>query len=289
MENSVTITAPCKLNLHLAVTGVRNDGFHTIESLFQTTSLSDTLAVSRTPNTGECSVICPAFDLPEQNTVSKAVSLFREKTGIDTGVQITLEKRIPSGAGLGGGSSDGAAALKGLNRLFAAELAETDLLEMAAKIGSDVPFFIRGGAALVGGRGEEIHSIFPRTDLHGVLVWPGVHSSTPRAYGLVDAWKAAGKADPAAGITLGGLEAIYRLPARDWRFANSFTAPVGESLTDIASALGDVKNTGADFTEMSGSGSAVFGIFEDSGKAALARVKLAEKWGFCVNFLLLAS
>ncbi len=289
MENSVKIDAPCKLNFHLAVTGIRDDGFHSIESLFQAVSLEDALTVTETAVSGECTVRCPALELPERNTVSQAVALFREETGIYSGVRILLEKRIPAGAGLGGGSSDGAAALKALNGLFSAGLSLPRIAEMAAKIGSDVPFFVHGGAALVSGRGETVRPIGPRTDLYGVLIWPGAHSSTPRAYGLVDAWKAAGAADPALGLTLGELEAEYRSPPRQWRFANSFTVPVSGSLGKIAAALADIKGAGADFAEMSGSGSAVFGIFDDSDKARRARAKLAEKWEVCVNFLLLAS
>ncbi len=289
MENSVQIFAPCKLNFHLAVTGLRPDGFHSIESLFQAVSLADALTVKEIPRREACVVTCGAMELPARNTLTRAAELFRAKTGVSAGVSFVLDKRIPSGAGLGGGSSDGAAALRALDGLFRTGLSEGDFLELAAGIGSDVPFFVRGGAALVSGRGERVEPIVPRDDLSGVLVWPGVHSSTPRAYGLVDAWNSAGKGDPALGLRLGDLEAMYRRSPGEWRFANSFTGPVTEALPEVVEALADIRKTGADFAEMSGSGSAVFGIYGDPGKAAFARGILAKKWRICVDFLLLAS
>jgi 4-diphosphocytidyl-2-C-methyl-D-erythritol kinase len=229
------------------------------------------------------------MELPAVNTVSRAIELFRAETGISSGIAVDLEKRVPAGAGLGGGSSDAASTLIALDRLFETGLSRDALDAMAAKIGSDVPFFLSGGAAIVEGRGERVTPIPARDDLYGVLMWPGVHSSTAEAYGLVDAWHAAHGDSGADWPAVRELAARYHGPVADWRFANSFTAPLEARYPAIRDARLALVASGATFAEMSGSGSSVFGLFADRQAAETAFVSLSAHCKQCVKFLLLAS
>lgn len=294
-HEKINLAAPCKINLHLNVKGRRADGFHDIESLFQLTSLSDSVSVSTLPEAGAFRFACEGMRLPGDNTVSKAVAAFREKTGVSDGIEVSLVKRVPAGAGLGGGSSDAAAVLCALNRLFGAGLSKGELGRLALETGSDAPFFIDGRPSCVSGRGELIAPVdAPAADYPGVLVWPGVHSGTAEAYTLLDSAARPPRADGFDGGVRGFhdvralLSAEYSRPPEKWRFYNSFTDVVAEKHPLIKEALADVKQTGALFSEMSGSGSAVFGIFGDTRGAEKAFSRLSAKWKHCYSFFLLA-
>jgi 4-diphosphocytidyl-2-C-methyl-D-erythritol kinase len=289
MENVVHISAPCKLNLHLRVLARRMDGYHDIESVFQLISLADELSVSIRGAENSCEVVSPRMELPLVNTITRATDLFRSATGIQDGLRVDIAKRVPSGAGLGGGSSDAAAVLVALNRLFSAGLASADLMKLAAQIGSDVPFFLSGAAAVVEGRGERVSPIASRDDLAGVLIWPAVHSSTAEAYGLVDRWHEAGNDRGALWPPVSELERLYRSPVSDWQFGNSFQEPLEARYPAIGDARHDLAGAGAVFSAMTGSGSAVFGLFTDAAAAEAAHKTLSARWQTCVKFLLLAS
>ncbi len=168
----LTVTAPAKINLTLEVLGKRPDGYHNIRSVIQTIDLSDRLHFASARKTGfKC-------DLPEwvaeKSLVSRAVDLLRKTTGCDKGVTIEVEKHIPLVSGLGGDSSDAAASLKGLNELWVLGLSEKKMHELAAQLGSDVPFFIRGGTALMEGRGEIITPLPPLAETWLVLLIPDI-------------------------------------------------------------------------------------------------------------------
>jgi 4-diphosphocytidyl-2-C-methyl-D-erythritol kinase len=196
----ITMKAPAKLNLHLQVGGKRPDGFHELESLFLALAFGDTLCVETLPHPHSFEIcmdgqFVDALALPpEKNIVSRAVSLFRKHSGYDAGLRISLEKRIPLGGGLGGGSSDAAATLLALNRLAApagkALASEAALAEMGASLGSDVPFFLcNTSAAWVSGKGERIQPIVLPESAYSyiiVLVNPGFPSDTAEAYRLLD-------------------------------------------------------------------------------------------------------
>lgn len=289
MTDTVHISAPCKINLHLRVLDARPDGYHDIESVFQLVSLADELSVSISGEKGTCEVVSPWMELPAVNTVTSAVARFRELTGINAGVRVELLKRVPSGAGLGGGSSDAAATLVSLDRLFGTNASQADLAALAAMIGSDVPFFLTGGAAVVEGRGERIASIRARTDLTGVLVWPNVASPTGKAYGLVDRYRAEGRESAVEWPAVADLERLYLGPVRDWPFRNSFTAPVEAAFPVIRATRLALIDSGSAYAEMSGSGSSVFGLFENETVADEACRLLSTQGSFCVKFLLLAS
>ena len=152
---SITLAAPAKINLSLRILGKRPDGFHELETLMVPIKLADQIEISAVPGHG-ISLVCNDPDLPlgSDNLCVKAVEAFREETGISHGVAISLMKRIPHGAGLGGGSSDAANVLKGMNEIFDRPLVAEELQQLAASLGSDVPFFLHDGAAWCRGRGE---------------------------------------------------------------------------------------------------------------------------------------
>jgi len=206
---AVHIEAPAKINLYLAVRGRRPDGFHEIDSLFLALAFGDTLTVETAEGRPKSLEIAMDYQAesgffadiaPENNIISRAAALFRGRSGYDSGLKIAVQKRIPPGGGMGGGSSDAAAALLALNRL--ASPAANDgfglfprkiLGEMAAELGSDVPFFLSGAcAAHVTGRGERIQPLeLPDSvkSLCFLLVNPGFQSDTAEAYRLLDAWR----------------------------------------------------------------------------------------------------
>lgn len=289
MSDTITISAPCKVNLHLRVSGRRPDGFHDIESVFQLISLADELSVSVSAIPASFTLVSPRMELPAVNTVSRAVDLFRAVTGIDAGIRIDLDKRVPAGAGLGGGSSDAAATLIALDRLFATDLRREALVGMAERIGSDVPFFLSSPAAIVEGRGERITPISPRGDLSGVLIWPDVHSSTAEAYRMVDRWYGDEKKGSMEWPPVTELEKLYHAPVPSWPFRNSFSDPLEAAYSVIGEAKRALRSAGALFVEMSGSGSAVFGLFDDEKAAETAQISLLTRWKQCVKFVLLAS
>jgi 4-diphosphocytidyl-2-C-methyl-D-erythritol kinase len=289
MINTVRMSAPCKINLHLRVLERRQDGYHDIESVFQLISLADELSVSINGSEGECHVHSPRMELPPVNTLTGAVDQFRSLTGIQTGIRIDIDKNVPAGAGLGGGSSDAAAVLKALDHMFGTGLSLKALSSMAEKIGSDVPFFLSGGAAIVKGRGEIITPIASRTDLFGVLIWPDVHCSTAMAYGLVDRFHAEGKDSSINWPTVDSLAEMYASPVAGWKFSNSFTSPVETVYPVIRNVRLALRDCGAMYVQMSGSGSSVFGLFENEKQAETARISLLPHCKMCVKFLLLAS
>jgi 4-diphosphocytidyl-2-C-methyl-D-erythritol kinase len=316
MLGSCRVLAPAKINIGLVVSP-GTGGYHNIESVFQTVDLCDELAVE-TQDAAGVIVRCAGADIPAQNTLTVAFEAFCEEAAVlrqspvrDAGVfgaRVALMKRIPQGAGLGGGSSDAAAFVRALEMVYGVRLDRAAKTRIAAKTGSDVFFFMeafsaadagcsfdREGnlpvkidafAAVVTGRGENVKRIGARNDLFFVLVYPGVCVSTREAFALLDAERGAGGERPPA---LGELEAMYREGAKSWRFVNSFTKPVSRVFPDIARALDDVKETGAAFTGMSGSGSAVFGVFESRGAADDAVRRLKLKWERCWGIIQTAA
>ena len=178
----VTIEAPAKVNLTLEVLGKREDGYHEIASVMQAISLFDTLTFRPSD---EIKVLAEIEDLGTQdNLVYRAAMLLRETSGVSAGAEVHLNKQIPLAAGLGGGSSDAAATLLGLDRLWGLELGEGELKELAARLGSDVPFFVAGGTALVEGRGERVSVLTTSSTLWLVLAFPDhrLENKTATAY-----------------------------------------------------------------------------------------------------------
>ena len=279
MLDVVRDCAPAKLNLHLEVYPKRSDGYHPIKSIFQTISLVDDLVVSLSGKSLSCVVECDAMQLPVENTLTKTYRLFCQISGVTAGVRVKLTKRIPSGAGLGGGSSDAATFLLILNRMFDYPLGLNQLEEIANLVGSDVLFFLSGGAAVVTGRGDIVEPIKPREDFCIVVVYPDVHCSTPESYGLVDESFALG--ETVKGPTLQELDKMYYEPISEWRFVNTFTNPVATKFPVIFDVMKSLKELGADYVQMSGSGSAVFGVFSNLEVGKDACTNLKRFWNKC--------
>jgi 4-diphosphocytidyl-2-C-methyl-D-erythritol kinase len=214
----ITITAPAKINLSLRILGKRPDGFHELETLMAPIQLADTLEISHGVGKG-VTLICndPELTTGEDNLCIKAAWAFRVSTGLDHGVSITLLKKIPHGAGLGGGSSDAAAVLKGLNELFDHPLVHEELEQLAESLGSDVPFFLGNGPAWCRGRGEIIEHLKDDEVLPGralLLIKPAFPVPTAWAYKQYAQMKESGKlpVEPEKQF-LGGLEIVNDLEA----------------------------------------------------------------------------
>ncbi len=281
VKSAISISAYAKINLHLEVLGKRNDGFHNIVSVFHSISLCDELLIEKTAQKGVCKVLSPLEELPAQNTLITAYNEFAAASGITDGVIIRILKNIPIGAGLGGGSSDAAAVLRGLNNMFNTRLTETRLHSIALNIGSDVPFFLHGGAAVVTGRGEFIKPLPFCSGYFGVLVFPEKVVSTAEAYGLLNR----SQSDMHSAFN---PENYYGSDCRLWSFFNSFEEPVFKVFPAIKEAKDSLAVYESDFTLMSGSGSSVFGLFKDEKKAYRAYLKLLEQYKRCFLFFLLA-
>ena len=261
--------AYAKVNLTLAVGEKRPDGYHEVVSVMQRVSLCDTLTAEQTREGITLTCSDPALPSGEENLAHRAASLFFRETGIAGGAALTLEKRIPSQAGLGGGSSDAASALLALRKLYAPALPDTELETMAAALGSDVPFFIRGGTQLATGRGEVLSPLPPLTDGWFVIVKPTESFSTAAMYRRLD------NLPPACTPPLPPLQG--GLPALAAGLFNRFEAaiPAGSAVWDIKAQLAAY---GALASLLSGSGSAVFGLFDTETAARAAIEALRPAW-----------
>ncbi|MBU2489585.1 MAG: 4-(cytidine 5'-diphospho)-2-C-methyl-D-erythritol kinase [Proteobacteria bacterium] len=266
------VLARAKVNLYLAVLGKRPDGYHELETAMHPVDLADELVFSEAP-AGVVEVFCDAPGIPtdETNLAHRAAALFFREWGEPGGVRVELTKHIPAGAGLGGGSSDAAAVLNWLNARHGNPFSREKLEALGAALGADVPFFVRGKPAWATGRGEILSPlplIFP---YELVLVFPGVFSSTARAYErltltLTTREKALRVADLKS--TPRSMEAFLR---------NDLEGAVLPYLPQVGEAKAAILSAGAAGALMSGSGSAVFGLFETAGEADRAALLVAEK------------
>ena len=180
--NGISLKAPAKINLFLEILGKRDDGYHEIETVMQEIDLVDNLQFEEIRE--GVKLKCNNKNIPsdENNLVCKAANLMVNECGIKKGVLISLEKNIPVGAGLGGGSSDAATTLKALNSLWKIGLSDVDLVEFAARLGSDIPFFIKGKTALCSGRGEKITPIEVKNEMNYLVIFPHINISTATIY-----------------------------------------------------------------------------------------------------------
>ena len=251
------ILAPAKINLSLRILNRRPDGFHEIETLIVPISLYDKLDIERQNPWIDFSCNDPTLSSGEDNLVVRAAKLFFERTKIKSGVSIKLEKKIPHGAGLGGGSSDAAATLKSLNQLFETKLSLEELVKLGSAIGSDVSFFLFESAAVCKGRGEIVQSTKLRRKLSFLLLKPAFGVSSVWAYSH---WK---DSKEIAGVS-------YEMQKLDGQtFSNDLERPVFEKfvfLAQLKSWLLKQPEVGAAL--MSGSGSTVFAVLKDNADAS---------------------
>jgi 4-diphosphocytidyl-2-C-methyl-D-erythritol kinase len=265
----VRLAAPAKVNLHLAVLDRRSDGFHDLVSLFQAVDLSDTLWLERTGLDGTVSVLGMPGLPQESNLIARAIEIFRRRAGVTDGVAAAIDKRIPIGAGFGGGSSDAAAALRGCQALFGSPLDGAALDDCARTLGSDVPFFLCGAAAVVEGRGERVRGIAARLDFALVAATPAESVSTTEAFAWLDADRRTGRGcgplidDPCA------VERVYlRTAPESWPFGNSFDETVMDRCAAVRAIRDRMKAAGAAAVHLTGSGSTVIAVFTRREAAA---------------------
>jgi len=271
----VRIPAFAKINLRLDVLGKREDGFHELRTIFQTISLHDELRL-RASRREEIALSIqgnqPLSAEPvEKNLVYRAVDALRRELRIRGGVEIQLKKTIPAGRGLGGGSSDAAAALQGYLRLTKKKLAAARLMEIAASLGADVPFFLWGGRALGVNKGDEIYPLPDIAKQHMLVVSPpDIHVPTPDAYRWLNA-KALRLTKPAANPKLWEFCALC-WSAQGSGLSNDFEEPVFRRHPRLDQIKRELLQRGAAEASLAGSGSAVFGVFPSPALARRAAV-----------------
>lgn len=258
------LNAYAKLNLYLDITGRRADGYHLLETVMQSVSLADEVTVVVSAGSG-ITLSCSREDIPSdsRNTAYRAAELFLQRAGASGSVCIDIEKNIPSGAGMGGGSADAAAVLRGLNQIYGEPLSERQLLDIAVQVGADVPFCLIGGTKLCQGIGEEM-SDFPAAKGVFVVVKPDFSCPTGEAYRKYDSSPIAPR---------GGLEKFRAAMPENYapEMYNVFQRLYAdERIENICSRLTELGARGAMLT---GSGSAVFGVFDGAEAAHAAQAE----------------
>jgi 4-diphosphocytidyl-2-C-methyl-D-erythritol kinase len=274
MAVAVTVRAFAKINLGLSVQGVRPDGYHELRTVFQTIAIADTLMFRS--GAGAFRLRCTRGDVPvdERNLVWQAAAAFWKALGRTAAlppVSVVIRKRIPSRAGLGGGSADAAATLLALTRLWRARVPVDILERIAADLGADVPFFLCGGTALGLGRGDEVYPLADAPPQHVVVAHPAFGVSTSEAFAWYDA-------DSALRTGTAELDDVHGHPSV-WRpdparVVNDLEPSVLQRHPEIRGALRRLRAAGATAAALSGSGSAVFGLFPDALQARRAARRL---------------
>jgi 4-diphosphocytidyl-2-C-methyl-D-erythritol kinase len=257
-----------KINLHLAITGKRTDGYHDIETIFQEIDFCDRLEFSPA---SELSISSNNSRMPrnEENLIIKAAKLLSK----DKGCHIHVEKHIPMGAGLGGGSSNAAATLLALNELWQTGLSTEQLHGLAAQLGSDIPFFITGGTAWARGRGEIIVPLAPDPDYCGVLFMPDIHISTAWAYQNSKFFLT--KRDK--NLTFSIVSEMLHRPS-EWKdlFFNDLEPIALKKHPLLNKIIETMYESGAFYAHMTGSGSTIFGLFFNQERARQAAMKCRD-------------
>lgn len=280
----MNMKAFAKINLSLDIIGVRDNGYHELRMLMQSVSLHDDVELIINDNgsvgltivdeRGEAAGEIPA---DSSNLMCRAAELMRERFGIKRGVSMKLYKRIPSEAGLAGGSADAAAVLKGMNELFELGLDKKQLMKLGVKLGADIPYCIMGGTALAEGIGDVLTPIDNKCYLHALLVKPKEGMSTPKVYSAYDRLIAEGSkvVHPDTNGLIEALESgdctlVYE------RVANVLELPVREEINIIDRIKKDLIIFGAGASAMTGSGSVVYGLFADREKMHEAKLKIEK-------------
>lgn len=270
------LPAPAKINLFLHIVGIREDDYHLLESVFLLISLADSVSLTERAEGG----LVRTGDMADNpsDLCLRAARLLQEKTGCRKGAEICVTKRIPSGAGLGGGSSDAATTLIGLNRLWDLGVSREELAAWGTELGADVPFFIQGENAFVEGIGERITPIpVPAHDF--LIVYPGAFSATDRAFRDFDL------TTPPLSPKISGLSCLYQDKAFHFGFGHNDLQPVvTQSTPAVRQAIQMLSPFGS--VRMTGSGSAVFLPLQSGSDAKRVLENLPEGWsGYAVKSL----
>lgn len=276
------LSSPCKINLLLNILGRRADGFHELETILQPVALHDTLRVETTDEGISLACNDPLVPTDATNLVCRAAAAFLQVTGLKTGLHFELEKRIPSAAGLGGGSGNAATTLLALNQLWKQPLPVAELARLAATLGSDVPFFLLGGPALATGRGELVQPLAKLPALQNVwvlLIHPGFGVATPWAYRELANFPAALNGQPGRAARL--VEALRNGTLADAAtdFYNSLEAPVLNKYPILRLYQEFCREHGALAAMMSGSGSTTFALTTSELAACDLRRQFLARFG----------
>jgi 4-diphosphocytidyl-2-C-methyl-D-erythritol kinase len=269
-----TIRAHAKINLDLRVLGTRADGFHELRTVFQAISLYDTLAC--VPREGPFAIECATAGMPldETNLIWRAAQALwtsLRRPGAVRDVVVRVEKRIPMQGGLGGGSADAAAALVGLSVLWSSNLRLRDLSRLGAELGADVPFFLQGGTALGTGKGEELYPVDDLPRLTVVVIKPSFGVQTADAYAWLDENRARSVTPPEPAPP---SELDLGWPGGPLALINDLQAPVADRHPAVREIVKALKEAGARAAAMTGSGSAVYGLFSQTvARTALRRLQ----------------
>ena len=276
--SEITVFAPAKINMILRILDRRPDGFHNLWSVMQTVALEDEVQIRLRAGRQDIQLRCDATQLAadHSNLVYRAAAEVLARAQQSIGLDIELRKRIPMGAGLGGGSSDAAATIIGLNRLLQLEWSPTQMVDAGQLIGSDVPFFLFAPSAFVAGRGETVRPVVVEGVRWVVLVNPGFEVNTKWAYQELAATRTA--------VT--PLSLVQRELDRQSRVSwaqliaaaeNDFEAPVFDAYGKLREIKRSLQAHGAEIALLSGSGATVFGVFEDETRAQLAHAQFASE------------
>ena len=278
------VLSPAKINLYLRIAGKRPDGYHELETLMLPLDFGDTMTFESRPAGIELVCDDPRLPVDDSNLVVRAAKLLVERKSVERGVKITLQKRIPLAAGLGGGSGNAATALAGLNDLWTLHASHSTLHEVAAKLGSDINFFLAGGAAICRGRGEIVEPLPCKFSAAILLVNPGFGISTKWAY---ESWAGSERAEPAARLTAKPPEVslLARALAEDdlagvcQSLYNSLEAPSVGKFPVLQLLKDAMMAGGAAGALMSGSGATVFGLFADATVAQNCALHIRQEFG----------
>ena len=277
---SVREEAYAKLNLTLDVTGKRDDGYHEMLMVMQTVSVADSIELEMSSEPG-IRASCNFRYIPtdRRNLAVRAAELFCAAQNIQgCGIKISIEKNIPVGAGMAGGSADAAAVLRGMNRLFEKDLRRQELETLAGEVGSDVAFCIAGGTALARGRGEILEDLDPMPDCTIVICKPSFSISTPELFRKLDQTSLYRHPD-----TAGMLAAIANGDLREctMRMYNVFEELDDRRLRTVKEIKSSMLDFGALGAVMTGTGSAVFGVFSEKERAKKCAAELSGEYRFC--------
>ena len=274
MGEKLTLKAPAKINLGLDVLGRRDNGYHDVRMVMQSIGLYDDVTIEKVEEPGICLEINLDF-LPtdERNIAYKAAKLLMDEFAISTGVKIKLEKHIPVAAGMAGGSTNAAAVLEGMNRLFSLGLTQKELMERGVKLGADVPYCIMKGTALAEGIGEILSPLPPFPECYILIAKPGISVSTKEVYEELDS-KEIPEHPEIDGILEGLEEAnLEKIVSAMGNVLERVTVQKYPVIDEIKQVM---KKAGAMNAMMSGSGPTVFGIFKDRETAELAQQEIQK-------------
>lgn len=271
----MVLQAYAKINLGLRITMRRSDGFHSIETIFHRINCTDTLTLDASPRGIALTCSDPSLPSDSTNLCWRAVDVLQRECGTTQGAVMHLDKHIPSGAGLGGGSSDAAAILRHLPALWNTTVPAARLHELGAELGSDVPFFLQDESAYAEGRGELLTPFTLSLPYWILLVNPGIHVPTPWAYREFSQLLGTGRIVPRGTLFSRHPDAMHPL---DEVMVNDFEDVVFPAYPEVAALKRALVAAGAAYALMSGSGSSVFGLFTTQEAANAARAIAAERY-----------